>query len=83
MKQIKDAGGSAAFENVDVTDEKSCRALIDGVAKKHGKLNILVNNAGINIRKPPDQLNARRVAQRDRHQSHQRLHLLACRAIRT
>ena len=34
-----------------MTDEKSCRALIDGVAKKHGKLNILVNNAGINIRK--------------------------------
>ena len=58
LKQISGAGGKAAFENVDVTDEKSCRALIDGVAKKHGKLNILVNNAGINIRKPPDELNA-------------------------
>src|ERR1051325_7063319 len=57
-KQIKDAGGRATFENVDVTDEKSCRALVDGAAGKHGKLNILVNNAGINIRKPPDQLNA-------------------------
>src|ERR1044071_4547357 len=57
VKQIKDAGGNAAFENVNVTDEKSCRALLDGVAEKHGKLNILVNNAGINIRKPPDQLN--------------------------
>src|SRR5437868_6709881 len=58
VKQIKDAGSKAEFENVDVTDEKSCRALIDGVAKKHGTLNILVNNAGINIRKPPDQLSA-------------------------
>src|SRR3954463_12998789 len=58
VRQIKNAGGNAAFENVDVTDEKSCRALIDAVAKKHGSLNILVNNAGINIRKPPDQLNA-------------------------
>src|SRR6188472_802233 len=58
VKQIKDAEGKAEFENVDVTDEKSCRALIDGVAAKHGKLNILVNNAGINIRKAPDQLNA-------------------------
>src|ERR1044071_2052058 len=57
-KQIKTAGGKAEFENVDVTDEKSCRALIDGVAAKHGKLNILVNNAGINIRKPPDVLTA-------------------------
>ena len=55
VKQIKDAGGRAEFENVDVTDEKSCRTLIDVVAKKHGKLNILVNNAGINIRKAPDQ----------------------------
>src|ERR1041384_3932742 len=58
VKQIKDAGGAAAFETVDVTDETSCRALIDGVAKTHGKLNILVNNAGINIRKAPDQLKA-------------------------
>src|ERR1043165_2240096 len=58
VKQIKDAGGKATFENVDVTDEKSCRALIDGVAGKHGKLNILVNNEGINIRKAPDALNA-------------------------
>ena len=44
--------GKTEFENVDVTDEKSCRALIDGVAGKHGSLNILINNAGINIRKP-------------------------------
>ena len=29
-----------------MTNEASCRALIDGVAAKHGKLNILVNNAG-------------------------------------
>src|SRR5215212_4853750 len=54
VKQITGAGGKAEFANVDVTDEKSCRALIDGVARQHGKLNILVNNAGINIRKPPD-----------------------------
>src|SRR3954451_21838520 len=58
VKQIKGAGGKAEFENVDVTDETSCRALIDGVASKAGKVDVLVNNAGINIRKPPDQLNA-------------------------
>src|SRR2546423_11053535 len=56
LKQITDAGGTAEFAEVDVTDEKSCRALIDGVAKQRGKLNILVNNAGTNIRKPPDVL---------------------------
>ena len=83
VKQIKDAGGKAEFADVDVTDEKSCRALIDGVAKKHGRLNILVNNAGINIRKPPDALSAAEWRTRDRHQPDQRVRLLACGAIRT
>ena len=56
VKRIKTAGGKAEFADVDVTNEKSCRALIDGVAKQHGGLNILVNNAGTNIRKAPDVL---------------------------
>jgi 2-deoxy-D-gluconate 3-dehydrogenase len=56
VKQIKAAGGKAEFADVDVTSEKSCRALIDSVARQHGSVNILVNNAGINIRKPPDAL---------------------------
>jgi 2-deoxy-D-gluconate 3-dehydrogenase len=56
VKQIKGAGGKAEFADVDVTNEKSCRALIDGVAKQHGRLDILVNNAGTNIRKAPDAL---------------------------
>jgi 2-deoxy-D-gluconate 3-dehydrogenase len=58
VKQIRNAGGKAEFADVDVTNEKSCRALIDGVAKQHGGLNILVKNAGINIRKTPDALSA-------------------------
>jgi 2-deoxy-D-gluconate 3-dehydrogenase len=53
-KQITQAGGKAEFADVDVTSEESCRALIDGAARKHGRLDILVNNAGTNIRKPPD-----------------------------
>ena len=53
-KQITDAGGKAAFAEVDVTSEVSCRALIDGAAERHGRLDILVNNAGTNIRKAPD-----------------------------
>src|SRR5436190_7502475 len=54
VKQIADAGGKAAFAEVDVTSEASCRALINGVAERHGRLDILVNNAGTNIRKTPD-----------------------------
>ena len=56
VKQIKDTGGKAEFADADVTDEAACRALIDKVADHHGSLNILVNNAGTNIRKPPDAL---------------------------
>ncbi len=54
VRQIKDAGGEAEFADVDVTSEKSCRALIDGAASRHGRLDILINNAGTNIRKVPD-----------------------------
>ena len=54
VKQLEDAGGKAEFAEVDVTSEASCRGLIDGVAGQHGKLTILVNNAGTNIRKSPD-----------------------------
>jgi 2-deoxy-D-gluconate 3-dehydrogenase len=54
VKQIADAGGKAAFAEVDVKSEASCRALIENTAAKHGRLDILVNNAGTNIRKTPD-----------------------------
>jgi 2-dehydro-3-deoxy-D-gluconate 5-dehydrogenase len=54
VKHIVDAGGKAAFAEVDVTSEASCRALIDGAVSRHGRLDILVNNAGTNIRKAPD-----------------------------
>ena len=40
---------------VDVVDEASCNQLIDNVISHFGKLNILVNNAGTNIRKRPEE----------------------------
>jgi 2-deoxy-D-gluconate 3-dehydrogenase len=54
VKQIKEAGGKAEFAEVDVTSEASCRALIDNASAAHGRLDVLVNNAGTNIRKVPD-----------------------------
>jgi 2-deoxy-D-gluconate 3-dehydrogenase len=40
----------------DIADEKQCRALVDAAAAQLGRLDILINNAGMNIRKPPQDL---------------------------
>ena len=47
-------GGRSAFVPLDVADETSCRAMIDEVVGRFGRLDILVNNAGTSIRKPPE-----------------------------
>lgn len=47
MDEIKDKGGQGEAYAVDVTDEHSVEALYDGIEKRQGKVQILVNNAGI------------------------------------
>jgi len=42
-------GGSAAFLAHDVSDEEQWRSVIEDVQRRHGALNVLVNNAGIVI----------------------------------
>ena len=53
---IERAGGSASAAQVDVADERSVTSLMDGIGSRHGRLDILINNAGINIRKPVHEL---------------------------
>ena len=50
--------GQAAFVELDVLDETSCRAAIDDTAARFGRLDILVNNAGTTVRKQPQDLTA-------------------------
>src|SRR5580704_666817 len=45
-------GPNAAVFIADVTDEAQVRALEQGVKEKFGHVDILINNAGMNIRKP-------------------------------
>jgi len=45
-KVAADARGDVRTRQVDVTDRVAVRQLIDEVAAEHGKLNVLVNNAG-------------------------------------
>ena len=37
----------------DLTDEKACRAMVEEAARRLGRLDILINNAGMNVRKQP------------------------------
>ena len=45
--EIREAGGEAAYVHLDVTLEEDWRRAMDVVTSKYGRLNILVNNAGI------------------------------------
>ena len=50
--EVKEAGGSAEVFQADVIDEQQVLKLESEVTAKMGKVQILINNAGINIRKP-------------------------------
>src|SRR3954451_5465152 len=46
---IKEAGGEAAFFELDVTQEDSVKRLMDDVVDRFGSLSVLVNNAAPTI----------------------------------
>lgn len=50
-ESIKKEGGEATFIKLDVTKESEWREVINEVIRKYGKLNILVNNAGVSLAK--------------------------------
>ncbi|HZX82652.1 MAG TPA: SDR family oxidoreductase [Reyranella sp.] len=48
----------ASYHQADLADEQATRGLIAGVLKRHGRLDVLVNNAGQSIRIPHTDLQA-------------------------
>ena len=54
-ESIRQAGGKATFMLLDVADEKQWQEIIASVRKEHGRLDVLVNNAGLVIMGGPEE----------------------------
>src|SRR5215217_5500994 len=50
VNQIRMLGGAASFCKTDVSVESECQHLIDETIKQLGRIDILINNAGISMR---------------------------------
>ena len=55
--EIAAAGGWARFIRMDVTSEEDWQAAVNEAVSACGRLDVLINNAGINIRKPVEEMN--------------------------
>jgi 2-dehydro-3-deoxy-D-gluconate 5-dehydrogenase len=52
---LRQASGTAEAVAIDVAEETSCRAMVAEAVAAFGRLDILINNAGIQISKRPEE----------------------------
>jgi 3-oxoacyl-[acyl-carrier protein] reductase len=57
-KQIKATGGEAMALSLDVRNPESVNAVVEKTVKKYGRLDVLVNNAGVSMAHPSENLSA-------------------------
>ena len=55
VRELEGLGARAVAVRVDVTEAASCRAMVQAALDRFGRLDVLVNNAGTNIRKQPQE----------------------------
>jgi len=56
--ELAASGARSAFIALDVAEENSCQELIEKTVARFGRLDILINNAGTSVRKPPESYTA-------------------------
>ena len=56
VAEIKAAGGKAEVRTLDVTDEEQIEAVMEGIASDHGRIDVMVANAGVTARLPATEL---------------------------
>ena len=56
VQEILSSGGKAGFKKVDLVKENDWKAAMEEVLAETGRMDVLVNNAGINIRKPIEEM---------------------------
>jgi 2-deoxy-D-gluconate 3-dehydrogenase len=54
VRELEGLGAQAGALEVDVADQAACRAMVQSTLDRFGRLDILINNAGTNIRKQPE-----------------------------
>ena len=52
---LRGKGASASYMHLDVSDEASWQEAVSAIEREHGRLDILINNAGIGDREPLEQ----------------------------
>ncbi|MEC4571306.1 SDR family oxidoreductase [Streptomyces virginiae] len=55
-REINAAGGAAAYRRLDVTDAADVRAFVAAAGERYGRLDVMVNNAGVMPLSPLDAL---------------------------
>lgn len=56
--RLREAGGQASAVQLDVRDQARVQAVVQEVAERHGRLDLLVNNAAGNFYVPSEQMSA-------------------------
>ena len=61
-------GGKAEFEALDIRDEEAVDGFVDGVVERHGRIDLLVNNAGGQFLSPAEAITPKGFRTGDRAQ---------------